>query len=119
MVEVRIIRESDNPLLKRREMLFEVPHSKKSTPSLFEVRQMISAMKGAPLEAVYVVFLKSMSGKSSSRGEAHVYYSPEYAVIEPLHVKVANLPPEEKKKAKEEIKKKRMEMKAKAIGGRK
>ncbi|MBO3770075.1 MAG: 30S ribosomal protein S24e [Thermoproteota archaeon] len=119
MVEVRIVKESDNPLLKRREILFEVPHPEKPTPSIAEVRQMISAMKGAPLDSVYVVVLKSMAGRQSSRGEAHVYYSPEYAKIEPTHVKVANLPPEEKKKAKEEIKKKRMEMKAKAVGGKK
>ncbi|MEM1548154.1 MAG: 30S ribosomal protein S24e [Thermoproteota archaeon] len=119
MVEVRIVKESDNPLLKRREILFEVPHPGKPTPTVAEVRQMISAMKGAPLEAVYVVSLKSITGRQFSSGEAHVYYSPEDASIEPLHVKVANLPPEEKKRMKEEIKKKRMEAKAKAVGGRK
>lgn len=119
MVEVRIVKESDNPLLKRKEVLFEVPHPGKPTPTVAEVRQMISAMKGAPLDAVYVVSLKSISGGESSSGEAHVYYSPGDASIEPLHVKVANLPPEEKRKMKEEIKKKRMEAKAKAVGGKK
>jgi len=113
------VKESDNPLLKRKEVLFEVPHPGKPTPTVAEVRQMISAMKGAPLDAVYVVSLKSISGGESSSGEAHVYYSPGDASIEPLHVKVANLPPEEKRKMKEEIKKKRMEAKAKAVGGKK
>ncbi|MEM3712148.1 MAG: hypothetical protein QXR97_01215 [Thermoproteota archaeon] len=119
MVEVRIVKESDNPLLKRREILFEVPHPGKPTPSIAEVRQMISAMKGASLDSIYIVTLESMAGKQFSRGEAHIYYSPEHAAIEPMHIKVANLPPEEKKKAKEEIKKKRMEMKAKTVGGKK
>jgi hypothetical protein len=36
-----------------------------------------------------------------------------------MHVRVANLPPQEKKLRKEELKKMRMEMKAKAAGGRK
>lgn len=112
------MKESDNPLLKRREVLFEVPHPGKPTPTMAEVRQMISAIKGVPLEAVYVVSLKSITGRQFSSGEAHVYYSPEGASIEPLHVKVANMPPQEKKKMKEEIKKKRMEAKAKAVGGR-
>ena len=119
MTELKIVKESDNPLLKRREILFEIPHPGKPTPSMAEVRQMVSAMKGAPLDAVYLVYLKSLTGKQSSVGEAHIYYSPEYATIEPLHVKIANLPPDEKKKMKEELKKKRMEMKAKAVGGKK
>ncbi|MEM1557130.1 MAG: 30S ribosomal protein S24e [Thermoproteota archaeon] len=119
MAEVRIVRESDNPLLKRREILFEVPHPGKPTPGIAEVRQIISAMKGVQPDAVYVVHLKSTAGRQFSRGEAHVYYSPEHAVIEPLHVRIANLPPDEKKKMKEEIRKKKMEMKAKAVGGRK
>jgi len=111
------VKELDNPLLKRKEVIFEVPHPGMPTPSIADVRQIISAMKGAPLDAVYVVSLKSMAGRQFSLGEAHVYYSPEHAVIEPLHVKVANLPPEEKRKMKEEIKKKRMEARAKAAGG--
>lgn len=117
-MEIRIVKESNNPLLRRREILFEVPHPGKPTPSIAEVRQTISAMKGVQLDTVYIVSLKSMTGRQSSRGEAHVYYSPEHAAIEPLHVKIANLPPDEKKKMKEEIRKKKMEMKAKAVGGR-
>jgi small subunit ribosomal protein S24e len=119
VLEVRIVRELDNPLLKRREVLFEVPHPGKPTSSIAEIRQAVSAMKGVPLDAVYVVSLRSISGKQASSGKAHVYYSPEQAVLEPLHVRIANLPPEEKKRMKDEIRKKRMEMKAKAVGGRK
>ncbi|MGB9716920.1 MAG: 30S ribosomal protein S24e [Thermoproteota archaeon] len=118
MVEIRILKEVENPLLKRREVVFEIPHPGGKTPTIVEAREAVSALKRVPMEAVYVRSLKSVSGRQSSIGEAHVYFSPEYARIEPMHVRVANLPPEEKKRRKEELKKMRMEMKAKAAGGR-
>lgn len=118
-MEIRIFKEFENPLLKRREIAFEIKHAGKHTPSVFEAREALSALKSAPLEAVYVLSIGSSSGKHSSIGEAHVYYSPEHAKIEPMHIKVANLPPQEKKRKKEELKKIRMEMKAKAVGSKK
>ncbi|MGQ9478542.1 MAG: hypothetical protein ACUVQ0_00760 [Thermoproteota archaeon] len=117
MVEVRIIREAENPLFKRREIVFEVLHPGGQIPSLFQVREMISSLKGVPLENIYVLSLMGVSGMQSSRGEAHVYYSPEHAGIEPLHVKIANLPPQEKRQRKEELRKMKMEAKAKARSG--
>lgn len=119
MVEAKIVKEVENPLLKRREILFEVPHPGEHTPSVAEAREAVSALKNAPLEAVYVLSLRSMSGRQSSIGRAHVYFSPDYAKIEPEHVRIANLPPQEKKQRKEELKKRKMEMKAKAVGGKK
>ncbi len=118
MTEIRILKEVDNPLLKRVEIVFEIPHPGGKTPTMAEAREAVSALKRASLEAVYVRSLKSVSGRQSSIGEAHIYFSPEYARIEPMHVRVANLPPEEKRRRKEEIKKMRMEMKAKAAGGK-
>ena len=119
MMEIRIIKETENPLLKRREIVFEIQHPKGRTPTIAEAREAVSALKKTPVEAVYVRNLKSVSGRQSSIGEAHVYFSTEDARIEPMHVRVANLPPDEKKRRKEELKKMRMEMKAKAAGGRK
>jgi ribosomal protein S24E len=119
MVEAKIVKEVENPLLKRREILIEAPHSGGHTPSVAETREAISALKNTPVEAVYVLSLRSMSGRQSSMGRAHVYFSPEHAKIEPEHVRVANLPPQEKKQRKEELKKRKMEMKAKAVGGKK
>ncbi|MCX8183171.1 MAG: hypothetical protein N3F08_01935 [Crenarchaeota archaeon] len=118
MMEIRILKEVGNPLLKRMEILFEIPHPGGKTPTMAEAREAVSVLKRAPVEAVYVKSLKSISGRQSSIGEAHIYFSPEYAKIEPMHVRVANLPPEEKKRRKEELKKMRMEMKAKAAGGK-
>mgnify|MGYP000414239631 CR=1 FL=1 len=118
MMEIRILKETENPLLKRREIVFEVQHPGGRTPTIAEAREAVSALKKAPVEAVYVKSLKSSSGKQSSIGEAHVYFSTEEARIEPMHVRVANLPPEEKKRRKEELKKMRMEMKARTAGGK-
>ncbi|MBO3798960.1 MAG: 30S ribosomal protein S24e [Thermoproteota archaeon] len=119
MAEIRILKEVANPLLKRVEIVFEIPHSRGKTPTVAEAREAVSALKKTPIEAVYIRSLKGVSGRQSSIGEAHVYFSPEHAKIEPMHVRVANLPPEEKKRRKEELKKMRMEMKAKATGGKK
>ncbi len=119
MTEVRILKEVENPLLKRREIVFEIKHPGGQTPTMVEAREAVSALKKIPVEAVYVQSLRSVSGRQSSIGKAHVYFSPEHTRIEPLHVKVANLPPQEKKRRKEELKKMRMETKAKAAGGRK
>jgi len=119
MVEIRVLKEVENPLLKRREIAFEIPHPGGRTPTVAEAREAVSALKRVPVEAVYIRSIRSVSGRQSSIGDAHVYFSPEYAGIEPMHVRVANLPPQEKKLRKEELKKMRMEMKAKAAGGRK
>lgn len=118
MTEIRVLNEVENPLLRRREVVFEILHPGDKTPTLAEAREAVSALKKAPVETVYVQSLRSISGKRSSIGEAHVYFSAEYAEVEPLHVKVANMPPQEKKHRKEELKKIRMEMKAKRTGGR-
>jgi len=119
MVEIRVLKEVENPLLKRKEIVFEIPHPGERTPAMAEAREAVSALKRVPVEAIYIRSLRSVSGRQSSIGEAHIYFSPEHARIEPMHVKVANLPLQEKKLRKEELKKTRMEMKAKAAGGRK
>lgn len=119
MTEIRVLKEVENPLLRRKEIAFEILHPRAKTPTLAEVREAISALKKAPIEAVYIRFLRGISGRQSSIGEAHVYFSPGNAGIEPLHVKIANMPVQEKKLKKEELRKMRMEMKAKMVGGRK
>jgi small subunit ribosomal protein S24e len=107
-MEVKIISEKYNPLLKRREVIFEVRHEQtKGTPPRFEVRAKLAEMLKMKLEQVYVKRVETKTGTMVAIGEANAYDEVKQAMlIEPKYVIERNTP---KKEAKEEEKVKEKE----------
>lgn len=103
-MEVRIISERYNPLLKRKEVVFEVRHEQtKGTPPRFEVRTKLAEMLKTKLEQVYVKKMETKTGTMIALGEANAYDDVEQAMlIEPKYVIERNTP--KKEEAKEEAK---------------
>jgi len=98
-MKVKITSEEYNPLLKRREVAFEVEHTEtKGTPPRFEVRKSLASLLKTDLELVYVKRVETKRGAMVAVGEANAYDSIEQAkLVEPEHIAARNMPPKEKK----------------------
>ena len=102
-MKVRITSEEYNPLLKRKEVAFEVEHGETGgTPSRFEVRKQLAVSLKIDPELVYVKKMKTKTGTMIAVGEANAYDSIEQAkLVEPEHIIARNTPPEKQEKPKE------------------
>jgi len=103
-MKLEVRSENYNPLLKRKEIVFEVDHSEEGgTPRRMDVRKALAEELGVDLERVYVRRIETITGSTVALGLAHVYETAEQArFIEPKHIIVRNEGrPEEKEEGKE------------------
>ncbi len=117
-MKVKISSQQYNPLLKRKEIMFEVRHEEtKGTPPRFEVRKELAALLKTDYETVYVKRLETKTGTMTAVGEANAYDSVDQAkILEPEYIIARNAPPgkpEEKKEEKMEEAKETKELKEK------
>jgi small subunit ribosomal protein S24e len=90
-LEIRILEDRANPLLKRHEYRFEVAHATAATPSRDAVRQELSKLVRAPKDRVVVERMHARFGTAVTRGEALVYESVDAAKsTEREHILVRN-----------------------------
>jgi len=99
-MKVRITSEEYNPLLKRKEVAFEVEHKETGgTPSRSEVRKSLAALLKIDSELVYVKKMETKTGTMIAVGEANAYDSTEQAkLVEPEYIIARNMPPEKQEK---------------------
>lgn len=102
-MEVKIISQKENPLLKRKEINFQVEHDQPgSTPPRLEIRKALAAALKVNVDLVFVKKFETRTGMHVAVGTANLYDSPEQAKLtEPVYVIKRNIPPE---KPKEEAK---------------
>lgn len=102
-MKVKIASQKYNPLLKRREISFEVEHEETGgTPPRFEVRKRLASMLNVDIELVYVKRVETKTGAMIAVGEANAYDSIEQAeLLEPEYIIARNAPPK-KPEEKEE-----------------
>jgi len=102
-MEVKIITQKANPLLKRKEIQFHVEHDKTgSTPPKQEIRKAVAAALKANIDLVFIKKFETETGMHTAVGLANIYDSTEQAkLIEPHYIIKRNIPPE---KPKEEAK---------------
>jgi len=90
-MDVRIIEERANPLMKRHELKFEVAHPTASTPTRDAVRGELSKLVKAPKDRVIIERMRARYGTAVTRGDAVVYESAEFAkAIAREHILVRN-----------------------------
>jgi small subunit ribosomal protein S24e len=90
-VEIRVLEEKANPLMKRREFSFEVTHPTAATPKREEVRGEFAKVVKAPKDRVIIERMRARYGTATSRGEAMVYESVDAAkAIVREHILVRN-----------------------------
>ncbi|HOG97921.1 MULTISPECIES: 30S ribosomal protein S24e [Methanothrix] len=85
-LEIKVIVEKNNPLLKRREIVFKVIHDE-STPSRKSVVERLAATMNSKVGLVYVDGLKTEFGKRETQGYAKIYETAERAEqVERAHI---------------------------------
>lgn len=101
-MKIEVTSKKRNPLLKRREVAFEVDHRETGgTPTRSEVRKKLATMLKTNLELVYIKKMETKTGTMVAVGEANAYDSVENAkLVEPEYIIARNLPPE---KPEEEV----------------
>lgn len=87
-MEIRITKEKKNPLLKRREIYFEVMHDQTgSTPQRLDVRKAVAAALKVSTDLVFVKRLETKRGTQKAVGVANVYDTTEQATfVEPEYI---------------------------------
>ncbi len=105
-MKIKVISQEQNPLLKRREIVFEVEHKETGrTPSRLEVREELASKLKKDVELVYVKRMETRTGTMTAVGEATAYDSVEQAkFVEPEHIIVRNTPKKKPEEEKEEQK---------------
>ncbi|MGI0067880.1 MAG: 30S ribosomal protein S24e [Thermoplasmata archaeon] len=90
-MEISIVEERPNPLLKRTEYRFEIQHASAATPSRDAVRAELAKSVKAPKERVVIEQMRSKFGTSRTIGEAAVYQTVDDAkTIVRAHILVRN-----------------------------
>ncbi len=78
-MEIRILEDRANPLMKRHELRFEVAHATAATPSRDAVRGELSKLVNAPKDRVIIERMNARYGTAVTRGDAVVYESADAA----------------------------------------
>ena len=78
-MEVRILEDHANPLMKRHELRFEVAHATAATPTRDAVRGELSKLVKAPKDRVIIEQMHARFGTATTRGDAMIYDSTEAA----------------------------------------
>lgn len=105
-MDVKIIEDKNNVLLKRRELKFEVTFEG-ATPTRMDVKNKIAALLNVPLELVVVQRMKNDFGRQLVNGYAKIYEdAARMKQIEKEHIlernKLPEAPAEEQAEAAEE-----------------
>jgi small subunit ribosomal protein S24e len=104
MMEVKVISEKENVLLKRREIRFQVNHPSATTPKRLEIRKAVADALKANVDLLFVKKFETKTGMHTATGIANLYDSAEQAkLVEPEYIIKRNVPPPPA--AKEEEKK--------------
>lgn len=108
-MKINITSQEYNPLLKRKEITFEVKHEKTGgTPPRFEVRKELATMLKMDSVRVYVKRMTTKTGTRTALGTANAYDSIEQAkLVEPQHIIERNAPPKKPEEKKEAVEKKK------------
>ncbi len=101
-MEVKILNQSDNPLLSRKQVTVEVEHDKAGTPDRAAIRKAIASRLSAKPESVFIVKMRTVTGVHRTRCYVDVYDTPDVArKVLPEHLVERNFPSPKKEKPPE------------------
>lgn len=104
-MEIKVLKEVNNPLLHRKEIQFEIRHSGAGTPDRLSIRQAVASKLKADSSKVYVIDAITATGTQTTTGRADLYQEVQDAeIFLPQHILTRNLPPEQRSKAAPEEK---------------
>ncbi len=95
-MKIEILDQKYNPLLKRKEVVFEVDHSQEgqTTPRI-EVRKNLASALKTNFDLVFIERFETKTGTMIAKGEANTYETLEQAkLVELQHITLRNSPPQ-------------------------
>lgn len=97
-MDIRILKDKENPLLKRREIVFQVNYKDvRSTPARMEVKENLARILNNDAKLIFIRKIKPKTGTQLAVGWANIYDSLEQAkLIEPEYIIKRNMPEEKK-----------------------
>jgi len=97
-MEIKILSEIENPVLKRIEVVFQVEHDQTgSTPARSEIKEALARKLKKDPTLVFVKKVETKTGTHTAVGTANIYHSIEQAkLIEPEYIIKRNMPEKEK-----------------------
>ncbi len=94
-MEIKIISQKENPLLKRKEVKFRVEHTQGKTPVRLDIKRSIASELQISDKLIFVKKMRTLTGTSTTLGAANAYESIEQAkLIEPDYIIKRNIPSE-------------------------
>ncbi len=89
--QVKVLRDVENKVLNRRELILRIHHAGARTPTRGEVRELVSSMFSAPQNLIVIKSLKTIAGTNVTEAHVHVYRD-EKALqeVEPQYIKARN-----------------------------
>ena len=106
-MDFKVKQDTYNPLLKRKEVSVEVEHDGQGTPSRVDLRKAVASKFNTKQENVYVVEMETKTGTQNAVCTVEVYDDAQTAQqTVPKYIQTRNLPPDERKRVREEEAKK-------------
>jgi small subunit ribosomal protein S24e len=97
-MELKILSQKENPLLKRKEVKFTVIHTEGKTPARLDIKRSIASQLQVSDKLVFVKRMHTKTGTNTAIGEANAYQTDAQAkLIEPAYILKRNLPAEKSK----------------------
>ena len=104
-MEIKVLNESYNPVMKRKEFEVEVSHTSAGTPERFLTRKTLAEWFNTKLDSLYITRMATGTGTQKTICNVQVYDDQKIAERAVLsYIKVRNLPVEQRKGLKEEEK---------------
>jgi small subunit ribosomal protein S24e len=72
-MEIKILEQKDNKLLKRKEILLLIDHSNRATPSREELSNEISKIFNVPKEKIVIDYILSIRGDQKAKAKVKIY----------------------------------------------
>ena len=72
-MKVEIVKEKQNPFLKRLEIVVAIDHTKETTPKKMELQQWISKEKKKDVTSVEIIDIVSESGKPIATANVYIW----------------------------------------------
>jgi ribosomal protein S24E len=105
-VEIKVVNESYNPVMKRKEIRVELYHASAGTPERFSTRKTLAERFNAKLDNVYVTDMITGTGTQMTVCNVELYDDQVAAQVVPTYIKTRNLPSDERKKVEKKAEKK-------------
>lgn len=84
-MEIEVLREKENKLLRRLELDVLIKHFNSGTPKRSVIREFIASKFNVDIDRVYIIKLTSEYGAPISKGHIHIYNS-KGIKIEPNYI---------------------------------